>query len=129
MFAEIDYGQTYSGQSYFLVEDVTNGGYWPGHVSFHPDTGTAEWIEEASICHSISGIWRQHADFGQASWTYAKAGQAYSTEEPISFWPTEKRYFSTASPSDGTLTAEPGYLGSDGQSFTDYWYANGANYC
>lgn len=39
---------------------------------------------------------------------------------------TENRYFSTASLSDGTLTAEPGQLGSGGQSFTDYWYANGS---
>jgi hypothetical protein len=127
MFAEIDYGQTYSGQSYLLVEDLTNGGYWPGHVSFQPDTSTAEWMEDTSYC--TSNNWRQHADFGQVNWTYAKAGQAYSTEQPISFWPTENRSYSTASPSDGTLTAEPGMYGSDGESFTDYWYANGKNYC
>ncbi len=127
MSAQIDYGQTYFGQSYFFIEDLSTGSYWPNHKIFTPDTTTAEWIEEPQQCSS-NGNWRMHADFIEANWTSANAGSGYSYMHTIAYYPNE-RFYSTTSITNNTITAEPDALYSDGQSFTDRFKHNGANSC
>jgi peptidase A4-like protein len=125
MTAQIDYGLTYGGKSYYYVADYTSGGYWSGSISFTPASNSAEWIAEASYCSSSA--WYKEAKFYTYGWTYAQAGSTF-TAHPISYWASEARFYST-DPNGSNLRAEPGPLGGDGMSFSMYWYGYGTTSC
>lgn len=127
MYADVDYGLTFSGQSYYLVEDLTSGGYWANYNNFVPTAATAEWIEEATVCDANQD-WRLLADFGDVYWTNGVAGASYSGEHGISWWSREQLY-SSSKPNPNDQTALAGPLYSSGEGFTDVFRNSGASAC
>lgn len=127
MYAQVDYNQTFSGDSYYLVEDLSDGNYWASFNNFAPATNTAEWIDEATTCNGNLD-WRMMADFGDVFWTDGLSGTSYSTLQVINYWP-RKGFYSSSDKNHSVMTAFAGALNSSGSGFTDVFQANGSSNC
>lgn len=124
---EVDYNYTFAGQSYVYMANYTRGTYWSTHVSFAPDTHSAEWIDERSSDYN-SGCLHPLENYGHTNWTYAQAESSnYQSNKllPISSFDYYDVIMWQNPPSDWTLLSDPGPLGSDGKSFTDTWVRHG----
>lgn len=124
--AQVDYNQTYANQSYAFLENYTTGTYWSTHISFTPDSGTAEWIDERACTGVHCSCLTQLADYVQTNWTYAQARSQYvagHSIEPASYF--SGYFLDMHDQSTGQyLSGNTGFF-ADGKSFTDYWAANG----
>jgi hypothetical protein len=127
---EADYNRSAPNTSYIWLQDYTSGHYVAETYGAIPGQHSADWVDERTDCKPINGNYRLLADFVTVGWTgaYAAASDtAGGNVENLTYW----QYWRTVMTNDGTpntsTLASPLLPGSDGKSFSDYWYNNGYN--
>ena len=132
---------TVDAETYFYSPSntwCTNVSYWNGSYtysygtcypsSYHPDTSTAEWVDERPAC---SPLYALLADFNYTGFSNGYAHNASRGWHTIGGWYQDETIITNYGPKGGATLAQPAAINPGGTSFTDYWYSagTGSNDC